>query len=246
MTAMKPTVMVLEDEALILEEIREMLVFDGFDILSAKNTETFWDIAEHHRIDLFLLDLMLPDGNGLTIAKSIRQKSGVGIIILTGKSGETDRVVGLEIGADDYITKPFSPRELSARVASVLRRTKGATYPPSATDQAPGGNASEAIFAQWRLNTNSRELRSPAGELVHLTTAEFELLQTFIRSPNRVLERDYLLNSIHGREWEGYDRTIDGLVSRLRKKITDENAEAPLIKTVRSVGYLFACDVTYT
>ncbi|MBL4665212.1 MAG: response regulator transcription factor [Nitrospinaceae bacterium] len=234
---MKQTILILEDEPLILDEVRETLIDDGFEVLASGTADEMWAMADNQRIDLFVLDLMLPDGNGLQIAKTIRQKSDVGIIILTGKKGETDRVVGLEIGADDYVTKPFSPRELSARVASVLRRTKGSFYPG---DRQGDPNKAEIVaFAGWILDLGARHLLAPGGDGVHLTTAEFELLSTFIEGPNRVLSRDYLMDRVHGRDWAGYDRGIDGVVSRLRKKLKPGDGEPDIIKTVRGAGYMF-------
>ncbi|NKB56910.1 MAG: response regulator [Alphaproteobacteria bacterium] len=241
---MKPTIMVLEDDALILGEIREMLALEGYETITSCTTANFWDTTQRHRIDLFLIDLMLPDGNGLRIAKSLRQQSDVGIIILTGKSEEMDRVIGLEVGADDYVTKPYSPRELSARIANVLRRTRHFAHPRRAPGEFDTGG-DVVGFSRWKLYTQMRELWTDENEFIHLTTSEYELLLTFLRNPNRVLERDFLLDSIHGREWEGYDRTIDGLVSRLRRKLCLPDNQTPLIKTVRNAGYIFGCNVSF-
>ncbi len=239
---MKQTILILEDDPLILDEVRETLVDDGLNVLAAETAADFWALAENHRIDLFVLDLMLPDGNGLEIAKALRQKSDVGIIILTGKKGETDRVVGLEIGADDYVTKPFSPRELSARVASVLRRTKGGFYPGDGKGDADKAEIVE--FAGWTLDLAARHLLAPGGGDVHLTTAEFELLSAFIEGPNRVHSRDYLMDRVHGQDWAGYDRGIDGVVSRLRKKLRSGDGGPDIIKTVRGAGYMFTPKVS--
>ncbi len=234
---MKPNILVLDDDPDILDEVCETLSEEGFEALRAASAAELWGLAEKNRIDLFILDLMLPDGNGLNLAKDIRQESDVGIIIVTGKSGETDRVVGLEIGADDYVTKPFSPRELLARVRSVLRRTKGCSYPGDG--QKAGEDRKVAQFGGWRLDLASRHLSPPGGGEVPLTTAEFDLLKIFVESPNRVHSRDFLLDSVHGREWAGYDRGIDGLVSRLRKKIRPGPGTPEFIKTVRGAGYMF-------
>ncbi len=235
---MKSVVLVLDDDPDILDEVCETLSDDGLDTLRAESGAALWALTEKHKIDLFILDLVLPGENGLNIAKDIRRQSDVGIIIVTEKSDETDRVVGLEIGADDYITKPFSPRELLARVRTVLRRTKGCTYPDSG--RASGDEREIAEFCGWKLDLSARHLSDPEGVEVPLTTAEFELLRVFVDSPNRVHSRDYLLDRVHGRDWAGYDRGIDGLVSRLRKKITPEPGTPEFIKTVRGAGYLFA------
>jgi len=237
---MKPTILVLDDDPDILEEISETLVDEGFDVLTAKTGAELWVAAEKQQIDLFILDLMLKGENGLNIAKELRSKSEVGIVIVSGKSGETDRVLGLALGADDYITKPFSPLELLARVRSVLRRTKGSSYP--GLIQEPAGRAIVEFYG-WKLDIGACHLVDPKGEPVSLTTAELELLKSFVDSPNQVLSREYLLDSIHGREWAGYDRGVDGLVSRLRRKIKPPDGSPPLIKTLRGAGYMFTAAV---
>jgi DNA-binding response OmpR family regulator len=235
----RPTVLILEDDRATLEEVEETLIDGGFDTLSAGNMQEFKDLGKQHIIDFFLIDLNLPDGNGLTLAKEIRAESDVGIIIVSGKSSEIDRVVGLEIGADDYITKPFSSRELLARVQSVLRRTHRSTWPKTANDSEEG----VAEFLDWTLDLGSRHLRLKDGTGIELTTAEYDLLKAFVESPNRVLSRDFLLDQLHGLDWAGYDRGIDGLVSRLRRKIQQPLQPEPLIKTVRGVGYMFTASV---
>ena len=235
----RPTVLILEDNRATLEEVEETLIDGGFVTLSAGNIHEFKALSKHHIIDFFLIDFNLPDGNGLTLAKEIRAESDVGIIIVSGKTSEIDRVVGLELGADDYITKPFSPRELLARVQSVLRRTHGSTWPRRAKDSGVG----IAEFLDWTLDLGSRHLRLQDGTGVELTTAEFDLLKAFVESPNRVLSRDFLLDQLHGLDWAGYDRGIDGLVSRLRRKIQQPLQPEPLIKTVRGVGYMFTASV---
>ncbi|MFT6285392.1 MAG: DNA-binding response OmpR family regulator [Alcanivorax sp.] len=231
--------LILEDDRATLEEVKEALLDGGFFTLSAENIQAFEDLRGLHIIDLFLIDLNLPDGNGLTLAREIRGESDVGIVIVSGKTSEIDRVVGLEIGADDYITKPFSARELVARVKSVLRRTHGSTWPSTASDSCEG----IAEFLDWTLDLGSRHLRLNDGTGVELTTAEFDLLKAFVESPNRVLSRDFLLDQLHGLDWTGYDRGVDGLVSRLRKKIRQPDQPVPLIKTVRGVGYMFTASV---
>ena len=239
---MKQTILALDNEPLILDLVQEILVDNGFNVLTAETVADFWALADTHSIDLFILDLMLQDGNGLDIAKTIRQKSDVGIIILTAKKGATDRVVGLEIGADDYVTKPFNPRELSARVASVLRRTKGRIN--SGDGQGDEDKAEIAEFAGWTLDLAARHFWAPDGNDVHLTTTEFELLSAFVDSPNRVHSRDYLMDRVHGNNWAGYDRGIDGVVSRLRKKFKSEDGGPEIIKTVRGAGYMFTPKVS--
>jgi two-component system OmpR family response regulator len=234
-----PKILILEDDRDTLEEVNETLTDDGFLTLCAENIQAFENLTTHHVIDLFLIDLNLPDGNGFTLVREIRRESEVGIIIVSGKTSEIDRVVGLEMGADDFISKPFSPRELLARVHSVLRRTRGSTFPKVIIS-----NGKEvAEFLDWELNLSSRHLLTKDGKGIELTTAEFDLLRAFVEAPNRVLSRDFLLNQLHGLDWVGYDRGVDGLVSRLRRKIKLPARTAPLIKTVRGVGYMFTASV---
>ncbi len=235
----RPAILILEDDRDTLEEVNETLSDEGFLTLSAENIQAFEELTTHHIIDLFLIDLSLPDGNGLTLAREIRRESEVGIIIVSGKTSEIDRVVGLEMGADDYISKPFSPRELLARVQSVLRRTRGSTFPRTVIDS--GDEIAE--FLDFKLDLGSRHLLAKDGKGIELTTAEFDLLRAFVQSPNRVLSRDFLLNQLHDLDWVGYDRGVDGLVSRLRRKIKLPADTVPLIKTVRGVGYMFTASV---
>lgn len=237
---MKPTILVLDDDPDILAEMSEALSDEGFDVLVAQTGAELWDHCEKQAIDLFILDLMLKGESGLNVAREIRRQSDAGIIIVTGKSAETDRVLGLELGADDYVTKPFSPMELLARVRSVLRRTKGSTFPGTA---AAAQDSDIVEFSGWRLDLSARHLADPEGAEIPLTTAEFELLRVFTENPRKVLSRDRLLDAIHGREWAGYDRGVDGLVSRLRRKITLPPDDPTLIKTIRGAGYMFMPEI---
>jgi two-component system OmpR family response regulator len=234
-----PTILIIEDDKETLDEIKETLSDEGFLTVTAGSIQGFEELKAHHVIDLFLIDLNLPDGDGLILAREIRGVSEVGVIIVSGKTNEIDRVVGLEIGADDYISKPFSPRELLARVQSVLRRTRGNTFPRTTVDS--GGNIAE--FLDWKLDIGARHLSAKGGEGVDLTTAEFDVLRAFVEAPHRVLSRDFLLDKLHGLDWIGYDRGVDGLVSRLRKKMKQPVEAVPLIKTVRGVGYMFTATV---
>jgi DNA-binding response OmpR family regulator len=235
----RPTVLILEDDRDTLDEVNETLSDEGFITLSVENVQAFEELSTRHVIDLFLIDLSLPDGNGLKLAREIRRDSEVGIIIVSGKTSEIDRVVGLEMGADDYICKPFSPRELLARVQSVLRRTRGSTYPRTVIDS--GDEIAE--FLDFKLDLGSRHLLAKDSKGVELTTAEFDLLRAFVEAPNRVLSRDFLLNQLHGLDWVGYDRGVDGLISRLRRKLKQPDETVPLIKTIRGVGYMFTASV---
>jgi two-component system OmpR family response regulator len=217
--------------------VRAMLVryfqTNGYQVTMAENAAQLRQKLSNS-IDLILLDLGLPDEDGLTLAREIRAVSRTAIIIVSGRSDDIDRIVGLEVGADDYISKPFNLREVLARVKSVLRRTQTAAPVPDAP-------AEEALlrFDDWTLNTDRRELTSPDGEDIALTTGEFELLLVFVNNAGRVLTRDFLMDQTRGRTWEAFDRAIDAQVTRLRRKLLDDGANPTRIKSIRGVGYLF-------
>jgi len=185
-----------------------------------------------------LRDLTLPDGDGLTVGREIRTRSVVPIIMVTGKGDTIDRVVGLEVGADDYIAKPFHVRKVLARVRAVLRRTGSR---PRGSDAA--AQDERLTFERWVLDVAKRELMSPAGEICELTTSEFDLLRAFATHPKRVLSRNQIMDLLRGHDWSPVDRSIDNLVVRLRRKVETDPESARLIKTVRGVGYTFAADV---
>jgi DNA-binding response OmpR family regulator len=192
--------------------------------------------------DLVLLDLGLPGEDGFSIARRVRESWRCGLVIVTGRGDAVDKVVGLEVGADDYVTKPFDLRELVARVKAVLRRLT-----PEAPASAPTAAVSpdKLRFAGWQLDTAARSLRSPQGEEVALTGGEFDLLQAFARHPGRVLSRDFLLEQTRGREAAPFDRTIDVQVGRLRKKIEADADDPQLIKSVRGAGYILVPPVSH-
>lgn len=239
---MKAKILVLDDEPLILELLEASLSRDGFSVLCVASEKDFWNTVKLHEINLFLLDLNLPDGNGLNIAKKIRATSDVGIIILSGRTDEIDRIVSLELGADDYITKPYSPRELSARISSVLRRTDANIYRMGGDTQEPVEKSKNILFDGWELKLNSRRLIAPTGEDIELTTTEFDFLKAFVLRPNQVLSRQQLMDATKGQDWVCYDRAVDGLVSRLRRKVSpgDDSTQLHYIKTVRGIGYMFS------
>jgi two-component system OmpR family response regulator len=186
------------------------------------------------RIDLLILDVMLPGEDGLSLCRKVRAESQTPIIMLTARGEDVDRIVGLEMGADDYLPKPFNPRELLARINAVLRRQTAARL-ASATE-----GAAVLTFAGWRIDLRLRELRNPEGAHVAMTSAEFDLLQTFCERAGRVLSRDSLLDFTQGRSAGSFERSIDVLVSRIRRKIEPDPQNATMIKTVRSGGYLFS------
>jgi two-component system OmpR family response regulator len=239
-------VLIVDDEPRIRNMLRRYLVEEGFEVSDAGDGAGMRAVLAREVIHLVLLDLMMPGEDGLSLARYIRQHSEIPIIMLTGKGDLIDRVVGLETGADDYIPKPFELREVLSRIRAVMRRA-GPRVAPSASVPAPAtsGNASKVlVFEGWRLDVLRRELRRQTGDLVPLTAGEFELLCAFARHPNRVLNRDQLIDLVKGREWAAYDRGVDTQVMRLRKKIEADPSNPSLIKTVRGSGYVFAAAVT--
>lgn len=237
----KTHILIVDDERRIRDMLCRYLEAEGFLAVGAEDGAAMRDYLSDNSVDLVLLDLVMPGDDGLSLSRELRATSDVPIIILTGKGEPIDRVIGLEVGADDYITKPFHLREVLARVRSVLRRT-GARA-PQAAKAPPEDNAKRLQFAGWQLDLVSRELRSTDGDLVPLTTGEFNLLQAFANHPNRPLDRDQLMDSARGRDWSPYDRSIDTQVGRLRKKLEDDPKNPKIIKTVRGVGYLFAAKI---
>jgi DNA-binding response OmpR family regulator len=236
-------ILVVDDEARIRTMLRRYLEGEGFRISEAADGLAMRNVIESGPVDLVLLDLMMPGEDGLSLARYIRQHSQTPIIMLTGKGELIDRVAGLEAGADDYVAKPFHLREILARIRTVLRRIQAPA--PAPTPAPVAEPASENLrFHGWRMDLLRRELRKPDGEPVPLTSSEFDLLRVFATHPNRVLNRDQLMELIKGREWEAYDRAIDTQIVRLRKKIEPDPGKPVLIKTVRGAGYVFAAAVT--
>ena len=206
---------------------------EGYQIAAAADGAAMREYLTTNRVDVVLLDVVMPGDDGLTLARQIRAHSDVGIIMLTGRGEVMDRVVGLEVGADDYIAKPFHLREVLARVKSVLRRRKPTTEPQQT-------QYDEVIrFDGWLLDIGRRRLVAPKGDAVALTTGEFDLLATLARYPGRIFGRETLMDLTRGRTWEAYDRTIDAQIARLRKKVEGDPKNPALIKSVRGVGYVF-------
>ena len=226
-------ILVVDDQKEICDVVQEYLTGEGYRVSTANDGTGMRRVLSQSHVDLVILDLMLPGEDGLTLARGLRDESGIGIIILTGRGETVDRIIGLEMGADDYLPKPFHLRELLARVKSVLRRVQ------SRIGEAAQGARSHAQFAGWSLDLSSRELMSPGGEEVRLTTGEFDLLAAFVNNPNQVLSRDRLLDLARNREAGPFDRTIDVQVGRLRRKLEEDPQNPSLIKTVRGSGYIF-------
>lgn len=238
-----PHVAVVDDEVDITLLLATYLQAQGFRVSQLHSGRALLELMPSDPPQLVLLDLGLPGEDGFVIARQLREHWRCGLVIVTGRGDSIDKVVGLEVGADDYVTKPFDLRELLARIKAVLRRIVPADPAPVAVP-APALERSVLRFAGWSLDTAARRLADAAGAEVVLTTGEFDLLQVLARHPGRVLSRDFLLEQTRGREAAPFDRTVDVLIGRLRKKLGDSADEPQLIKAVRGAGYLFVGHVT--
>lgn len=226
---------VVEDDPEIRSLVSALFQREGYEAAPCENAEALNALLAARRPDLIILDVMMPGEDGLSVCRRISAQGGPPIILVTAKADEIDRIVGLEIGADDYLPKPFVPRELVARARAILRRTRGAAAP-----SAPGG----AIrFDGWSLDTAARALTDPEGQAVELSAGEYELLTAFVEHPQRVLSRDFLMDWTKGRDATPFDRAVDVALSRLRRKLRDDPTTPRLIRTVRNGGYLFAAVV---
>jgi len=230
-------VLVVDDDGEIRTLLGEYLRKAGYRVTAVVDGKAMWHALEGAHPDVVVLDVMLPGDDGLTLCRDLRARSQVPIIMLTARGEETDRIVGLEMGADDYLAKPFSPRELLARIKSVLRRAR--TLPENLRPEP----ARTMRFAGWRLDMATRNLTSPRGLVVALSGAEHKLLTIFLAHPRRVLTRDQLMDLMRGREAYPLDRSIDVQVSRLRRRLQDDAKEPALIKTVRGEGYVLSAQV---
>jgi two-component system OmpR family response regulator len=236
-------ILVVDDQKEICEVVQQYLSSEGYRVSVAHDGGGMRRVMAQEEVDLVILDLMLPGEDGLTLARALREESTVGIIILTGRGETVDRIIGLEMGADDYLPKPFHLRELLARVKSVLRRASSRALSEKA---ATAGGRAKARFAGWHLDLSTRELVSPSGGEVRLTTGEFDLLAAFVNNANQVLSRDRLLDLARNREPGPFDRTIDVQVGRLRRKLEPDPQRPTMIKTVRGTGYIFTPTVEVT
>jgi two-component system OmpR family response regulator len=231
----QPHVLIVDDDREIRDLLSRFLVKHGLRITTARDGTGLMKAMAERGIELVVLDLMLPGEDGLSLCRRLRVESRVPVIMLTAMGEETDRIIGLEMGADDYIAKPFNPRELLARIKAVLRRTR----------MAPTSTPDRVRFDGWTLDLGSRRLVSPGGEDVDLSTGEYELLHAFVTHPRRVLSRDQLLDLARGRAAAPFDRSVDIQVMRLRRKIESDPKDPRLIKTVRGGGYVFAAEVAH-
>ncbi len=233
-------IVVVDDCAPLRETIAVYLRGEGYRVSLAADGETMRDTMVRDPADIVIVDLMLPGEDGFSLTRYLREHHRCGIIMLTASADAINRVVGLEIGADDYVLKPHESRELLARIRSVLRRVNGTAQPSS----PPVADHDVVRFACWRLDLATRQLTDENGRIVELTTGEFNLLREFITAPGRVLSREHLLQAVHNRAWDYFDRSIDVLVTRLRRKLESEKIGQALIKSVRGAGYVFAATVS--
>ncbi len=232
-----PHILVVDDHRDIRESLAAYLTKNEYRVSTAAGGAEMRKVLEASAIDLVVLDIMMPGEDGLTLCRHLRETTDIPVIMLTAVSEDTDRVIGLEMGADDYLTKPFNPRELLARIKAVLRRAN--SLPPSHKPKRQG----QITFANWTVDTGQRELVGPDGISIPLSTSEYKLLMAFIDHPNMVLSRDQLLDLTSGRGAHVFDRSIDNQVSRLRKKLETDPKNPTIIKTVWGGGYMFAAEV---
>ncbi len=234
------SVLLVDDEATLRKPLAEYLTGQGFDVVQMESAAS----ARAHLVastpDIVLLDIMMPGEDGLSFCRHLVETKQLPVIFLTARTEATDRIIGLELGADDYITKPFEPRELVARIRTVLRRVTRNPAPNSHTDDW------HYVFEDWRLDPLKRKLTDPEGVSVPISTAEFRLLRAFLDNPLSVLDRDKLLDMVQGRTAHLFDRAVDNQVSRLRRKIEADTRSPQFIQTVRGGGYRFAASVKRT
>ena len=230
------SILIVDDDAQIRLLLKDYLAGFGMSVTGVTDGAAMTEALNKNTFDLVILDLMLPGEDGLSICRSLRSKSDIPILMLTARGEAMDRVVGLEVGADDYIVKPFEPRELVARIQSIMRRSRAGHEALK--------EKKEAVFLGWHLDLILRQLVSPAQVVIPLSNAEFRLLAVLVEHPNRVLSREFLLDEARGRGMELFDRSIDILISRVRQKLNDDPRTPTLIKTVRGEGYLFEAKVS--
>lgn len=230
-----PTIAIVDDDPITRESLRSYFEDEGFDILSAPDAERFQTLHRRQRIDLVFLDIRLPGKDGLTLTRELRAASEMGIILITGRDDHMERLIGLELGADDHIAKPFEPRELLARARALLRRIA----PPPSSAQSSADIPANARFEGWEVMFDKRRLVDPSGETVRLTTAEFDLLSALVINAGRVMSREELLELMARGDDTPFDRAVDRTVRRLRLILEPDPATPRLIATVHGVGYVF-------
>lgn len=246
--ASEGTLFVVDDDADLRTLIAEFFSQEGYAIRVAGSVSEARDLMAFEAPDLVLVDINMPGGSGLELVGELRQRSAVPVIILSGKGSMVDRVVGLEVGADDYLPKPFELRELLARVRAVLRRARGANGAASDAADAPAEETSvrQARFDVFILTPSRRDIATTTGARVDLTASEFNLLTAFVERANRVISRDAVAELTHKQDWDGFDRSVDTIMSRLRRKLVPYTVASQLLKTVRGEGYILASRVTWS
>jgi len=230
-------ILIIDDDVEIVALLKVFFEGHSIEVSTGSCDAEMWQALENAHIDLIVLDILLPGTDGISLCRELRAQSDVPIILMTALDGETDRVVGLEVGADDYLIKPFSPRELLARVRAILRRTEGGLRVTQMN------MPTVFVFNGFQFDTRRRELRTPKNVVIHLSRTEFELLNIFVHRPSEALDRNTLSEQLHGHELDAFDRSIDLHVSRLRSKLGPLIGDDCFIKTVRGTGYMFTLDV---
>ena len=226
-----PNVLIVEDEVVTRTTLKSLFEAEGYNVFEAENGDQMHDFFENHAINLVIMDINLPGKNGLILAREVRDRKNVGLIFLTGRDNDVDRILGLEIGADDYLTKPFNPRELTIRARNLLSRTTNS----SEDDDLP----SRVSFNGWTLDGDSRSLISPNGKEFRLPRSEFRALHLFLSNPGKILTREQLIMEMTGRELRPNDRTVDVTIRRIRKHFESDPTDEELIVTIHGEGYRF-------
>ena len=230
-----PNVLIVEDEVVTRTTLKSLFEAEGYNVFEAENGDQMHDFFENHAINLVIMDINLPGKNGLILAREVRDRKNVGLIFLTGRDNDVDRILGLEIGADDYLTKPFNPRELTIRARNLLSRTTNS----SEDDDLP----SRVSFNGWTLDGDSRSLISPSGKEFRLPRSEVRALHLFLSNPGKILTREQLIMEMTGRELRPNDRTVDVTIRRIRKHFESDPSDEELIVTIHGEGYRFCGQV---
>ena len=230
-----PNILIVEDEVVTRTTLKSLFEAEGYNVFEAENGEQMHDFFENHTINLVIMDINLPGKNGLILAREVRDRKNIGLIFLTGRDNDVDRILGLEIGADDYLTKPFNPRELTIRARNLLSHTTSSTE----DDDLP----SRVSFNGWTLDGDSRSLIAPSGNEFRLPRSEFRALHLFLSNPGKILTREQLIMEMTGRELRPNDRTVDVTIRRIRKHFESEPNEEELIVTIHGEGYRFCGSV---
>ncbi len=239
--ASRPSILIVEDELASLKLLASYLEAENYQVYTATDSDQAEQVLKDKMIDVVLLDIRIPGKDGLALTRDLRSTSPIGIILVTQKKDDIDKIVGLEMGADDYITKPYNPRELLVRLRNLLSRLKAAALPES--NQL--AEAKVACFGEWNLLLGRRSLEASDGLTTQLTEGEFKLLTALLQNPGSVMNRDQIMNRMERRDWFPTDRTIDVLVARLRKKLNDNRKEPRYIDTARGTGYIFIADIEW-